>query len=91
MACFIGKLGTIFEMTQSLLGVFLGPLFGCIVFALVNKRISQAALIVGMISGLGCGTWVTFSDISNIWVAAAAFFVTVVITIVGSIPRLLRK
>lgn len=84
-AGFVGNLGSIFDITQSVLGVFLGPLFGCMYFAIGNRRIRKGALFVGLATGFGVGVWITFSVVASIWVAAAACFTTIGVTYAGSI------
>jgi solute:Na+ symporter, SSS family len=83
-AGFIGVLGSIFDITQALLGVFLGPLFGCMYFAVGKRPVCRGALLAGMVLGLLAGGGVTFSEIASIWVAAIALFVTIAITYLGT-------
>jgi solute:Na+ symporter, SSS family len=78
------SLGNIFEMTQALLGLFLGPIFTCMFLAVINKRINAAALITGIITGLITGGFTTFSSIANTWVPAVTFFTSLIIAVAGT-------
>ncbi len=75
----VGKLGDIFSITQTLLGVFLGPLLGCILFTLLRVNVRPGALIVAMLLGCAAGWCVTFSDAHSLWVAPTALLVTLIV------------
>lgn len=80
----VNALGNIFEMTQALLGLFLGPILACMFFALIKWAVSRASLVVGVFVGLIAGCIVTYSLIANTWVPAVTFFVSIFVTFAGS-------
>ena len=81
----VSSLGNIFEMTQALLGLFLGPILTCMFLALINKKVHTGSLIFGVISGLAAGFAATFSPIANPWVPLAAFAVSLAIALAGTV------
>jgi Na+/proline symporter len=72
----VSKLGTLFELSQIILGVFAGPLLSCIVIAVANWRCSGRAMITGLLLGWLAGIAVTQSHIAALWVAPTAAFTT---------------
>jgi sodium-coupled monocarboxylate transporter 8/12 len=80
----VKSLGNIFEMTQALLGLFLGPILTCIFLALLKKPVNNVALVVGLITGLAAGFCASYSPIANPWVPAITFFTSVSITYIGT-------
>ncbi len=67
-AGFAAGLGTIFDVSQAILGVFLGPILGVMVLAMWNRRVSQTRVLVAMAASCVCGVVVAFSPIQAIWV-----------------------
>ena len=82
IAGFVSQLGTIFEITQAILGLFLGPLFAVFVFALGRRVLRSAAVVAGMIGGSAVGIALTFSSVYASWVAPAAFASTIALILV---------
>lgn len=78
LAGVVGLLGDIFDITQTLLGVFLGPLLACILFTLMRVPVRPWAVIVAMILGCVAGWSVAFSPAQSLWVAPAALTVTLI-------------
>lgn len=85
VAGFVGKLGTIFEMTQAILGLFLGPILTCMFFAIINYRVKFFCLATGVLSGFVAGAFVMFSAVANVWAAAVGFFVSLTFVYVISL------
>jgi sodium-coupled monocarboxylate transporter 8/12 len=81
----VKSLGNIFEMTQALLGLFLGPILTCMFLSLIKKKVHTPSLFCGLIAGLAAGCVVTYSQIANPWVPAASFFVSLAVTYAGTI------
>jgi sodium-coupled monocarboxylate transporter 8/12 len=81
----VKSLGNIFEMTQALLGLFLGPILTCMFLAVLNKKVNTASLIIGLIAALVVGSFVTYSPIANPWVPGVTFFVSITITYTGTL------
>jgi Na+/proline symporter len=78
----VSSLGSLFELSQIILGVFAGPLLSCIVVAVAGWRCSGLAMIAGMMLGWLAGVGVTLSGASAMWVAPAAALTTVVAALV---------
>jgi Na+/proline symporter len=71
------RLGTIYDVSQAILGVFLGPILGVLVLALLNRPVGQARVLVAILAASVCGIGAAFSGIQTIWVTAfgiATFF-----------------
>lgn len=77
-AGFVSKLGTLFELSQIILGLFAGPLLSCVVVAVAGWRCSGRAMIVGMILGWLAGVAVTRSGAAAPWVAPVAGATTMI-------------
>lgn len=84
VAGLVGQLGTIFDIAQILLGVFLGPLLACIVFSLSTWSIRGSAVIIGMLGGCVAGWATALSATASLWVAPATFVGAVVIAVVAN-------
>jgi Na+/proline symporter len=73
----VSSLGTLFELSQIILGVFAGPLLSCVVVAVAGWRCSGPAMIAGMMLGWAAGVGVVWSGAAALWVAPAAALTTV--------------
>ncbi|MEX0741294.1 MAG: hypothetical protein WD079_00760, partial [Phycisphaeraceae bacterium] len=83
LAGLVDQLGDIFDISQAVLGVFLGPLLCVAILALTTRlRVNPLALCFAMVVGCVVGWVVTFTDIYNTWVAPAAFLSTFITAIV---------
>lgn len=87
-AGYVNKLGDIFSISQSLLGVFLGPLLCVAVLALIKRpRVNSVSLSIGLVAGCVAGWAIALSGyytpyaIYSLWVAPTAFVVTLAATI----------
>lgn len=69
----VSHLGSIFDIAQTLLGVFLGPLLACIIFAVYPLNVNRHLLTVGMIAGSIAGWLVAISPATSLWITPAAF------------------
>jgi len=67
-AGFAAGLGTIFDVSQAILGVFLGPIFGVVVLSVWNRNYSQTRVIVSLAISCLCGLLVALSPMQSIWV-----------------------
>ena len=84
-AGFVSALGNIFEMSQALLGVFLGPLLTCIVLAIAKKPLQRPSLIVGLLLSCALGWVVIFTNLAGqTWIAAIVFVLSMIITLTGT-------
>lgn len=79
----VSKIGTIFDITQTLLGLFLGPLFACMVIAVLGKPVKSIIMIFAIIAGVAAGGCVIALKFSSLWIASVAFAVTFIISISG--------
>lgn len=77
-AGFLSKLGTIFEMSQVILGVFAGPLLACVAMAVAGWRCTAPAIIAGMLTGWATGVAVTWSAAAAPWVTPSSSLATFV-------------
>ena len=82
----MGSLGSIFEIAQALLGVFLGPLLSVMFFAVTRIQVRPTALVVGMLAGCLVGWVIVFSPaVSSVWTAAGAFLTALAIPIIDNL------
>src|SRR5262249_42710958 len=77
-AGFVSKLGTVFELSQIILGLFAGPLLSCVVIAVGGWRCTGGAMVIGMLLGWMMGVAVTWSGAAAPWVAPSAAITTLV-------------
>jgi len=83
-AGFVSQLGSLFNIMQILLGVFLGPLLACMVCAIAKVRVPAPIMIFAMVAGFAAGVWVAYSPLSSLWVTLGASCTTLVIARVGA-------
>lgn len=81
-------LGTLFQASQKILGLFLGPMLGCMVLAVGGVRLRPGDVLAGMAAGLLAGGVVAGSWVSALWVTPVAAAVTLVL---ASLVSLLRR
>jgi hypothetical protein len=74
----VSKLGTLFELSQRILGLFAGPLLSCVVVAVGGWRCTGGAMVVGMLLGWLVGVAVTWSGAAAPWVAPSSALTTLV-------------
>jgi solute:Na+ symporter, SSS family len=79
LAGFVHRLGTLFDLTQIILGVFAGPLLVVVVLATARSRVPSGGVIAGLIAGCIAGWCVAFSPIASLWTAPVAALSTLVI------------
>ena len=76
VAGLVGRLGSIFTITQATTGVFLGPLLACVTLSLVRIPIRTSSMNAGMLAGTFAGLFVVWTvgawKISSLWVAPSA-------------------
>jgi Na+/proline symporter len=83
----VSHLGTIFEITQAITGVFLGPLLACVVLSVTQVRASAAAMMTGMIAGTLAGWLVIASGVYILWVAPAAAVIAFAVPLISAMTR----
>ena len=72
LAGFVHRLGTLFDLTQIILGVFAGPLLVVVIMATARSRVSANGIITGLIAGCVAGWVAAFSPIASLWIAPIA-------------------
>lgn len=84
----VAQLGTLFDATQVILGVFAGPLLSCVVLSVTSVRCGGLAMAVGLIAGAALGIAVrAYSPVAVLWIAPIAAAATAVLA-VGLTPLL---
>ncbi len=78
------QLGTLFQISQAIVGAFLGPMLGCMVIVAGNWTLRPRFVLAGMALGTLTGWCIAFSSVSVVWVATGSALVTVLV------PGLLR-
>ena len=86
LAGFVNRLGSLFDMTQIILGVFAGPLLVVVLLSVVRRPIGSQAMIAGLILGCIAGWVAAFSSLAPLWTAPLAAACTLVIALLFS-PR----
>jgi SSS family solute:Na+ symporter len=85
IAGLVDRLGTIFDITQTLLGLFLGPLLTCIIVAIQRRSVNRIMLAVGMVAGVFAAGSIVWLKWSSLWIAPTAFGVSIIITLLGTL------
>jgi SSS family solute:Na+ symporter len=75
----VSSLGTLFELSQVILGVFAGPLLSCIVFAVGGWRCPGWGMVTAILTGWAAGVGVWYSGSAALWVAPVSAGVTLLI------------
>lgn len=94
----VAQLGQIFDITQRLLGVFLGPIAVCFIFAILPLRVLPgfvgSALIGGCLVGMAAAvspqinaSWSAFPVIGSMWTAPLAVGAALIFTLPGIRPK----
>lgn len=82
----VNRLGSLFDLTQIILGVFAGPLLVCVLMAVSPVRASGRWMAAGLISGCLVGWLAAFSSaIASLWVAPCAAATTTLFVIIGTL------
>ena len=83
-AGFVGRIGSLFDIMNVLLGVFNGPLLACVLLAVSRLKIQGSVLLAAMVVGFLAGVAVVNSPLSPVWVTLVSSAVTVVVALLGS-------
>lgn len=83
-AGFVARFGSLFNAMQILWGVFLGPLLGCMICAIIKLRISGPVMIFAMVTGFAGGVWISHSPLSSLWVSGGSSVLTLLVAWIGS-------
>lgn len=81
-AGFVPLLGSFYEMTQILLGLFVGPLLACVILSSVRTLVPAWSMLVGMLFGVLAGAIVIQMNVHALWVSPTTFTVAILIPLV---------
>jgi sodium-coupled monocarboxylate transporter 8/12 len=76
LAGVVHRLGSLFDLTQIILGVFAGPLLVVVLMSVTDRRVAPAGMIFGLAGGCVAGWIVVVSPIAALWTAPVAAAVT---------------
>lgn len=88
LAGVVHRLGSLYDLTQIILGTFAGPLLVVVLLSTTHRRISTRGMVVGLIGGCLAGWAVAISPIAALWTAPVAAGLTMLIALVWKKPRL---
>jgi solute:Na+ symporter, SSS family len=74
---FTAQLGSLFQVSTTVLAVFLGPMLGCMVLVVSGARVRPMGVLCGLAVGTVAGWAVVISAISFIWVSPISSVVTI--------------
>jgi sodium-coupled monocarboxylate transporter 8/12 len=82
LALLMSRLGTLVEATNTIMGLFGGPLLGVFLLGVLSRRANGTGVLLGALAGAGAGVLATFSgkifnyNLSFMWIAFCAAAVT---------------
>lgn len=65
--------GTIFDVSQAILGVFAGPIFGVLLCAVIGRPVPQWRSLLGLCAGVVTGVAIVFTSVQTIWITTFGF------------------
>lgn len=83
-AGFVGRIGSLFDIMNVLLGVFNGPLLACVLLAVSRLKIQGSVLLTAMVVGFFIGVVVVNSPLSPVWVTLVGGGATIAVALLGS-------
>lgn len=81
LAGVVNRLGTLFDLTQIILGVFAGPLLIVVMMSVMKRPISSIGMMVGLIVGCAAGWAVALSPVAPLWTAPVSAACTLAIAL----------
>lgn len=72
LAGLVNRLGSLFDLTQIILGVFAGPLLIVVLLSVSERSISSKGMIIGLLLGCTAGWCVAISPVASLWTAPVA-------------------
>jgi Na+/proline symporter len=84
LAGVVNRLGTLFDLTQIILGVFAGPLLIVVMLSVIDRRISPQGVIAGLLLGCVAGAGVALSPVASLWTAPVSAGCTLLVAILWS-------
>lgn len=79
MAGFVERLGSLLESSQTILGLFYGPMLGCMCLAVVGRAFRSSEVLAGLVAGLAAGATVVWSPGGALWVSPAGFLLSLLV------------
>ncbi|MCC6682677.1 MAG: hypothetical protein IT445_17390 [Phycisphaeraceae bacterium] len=76
----VGLIGSLFDIVQTLLGTFVGPITACVLLAVTTLRVAPSAMLCGMIVGALTGWAVAWSPLYSLWVGPMSFLACLLAT-----------
>lgn len=93
----VASLGTLFDATQVILGVFAGPLLSCVALSVARFRCGGAAMCTGLLAGALVGIAVRmYTPVAVLWIAPIAAATTALLAVgltpvLGAAPLPIRQ
>ncbi|MGE9290297.1 MAG: sodium:solute symporter family transporter [Puniceicoccales bacterium] len=82
LALFVNRLGSLFEATQAILGLFLGPILAAVFFAIIGIRITGRTYFVSVLSAVLIGI-LLMQQVANIWATFLTTSFTTLFCLIG--------
>lgn len=79
----VNRLGTLFQVSQTVLGAFLGPMLACMILVVSGRPFRPGVVLAGMIAGVLTGWAVASTPASVVWIPAASSLVAIIIPLIG--------
>ena len=64
----LSKTGSLYDLSQAILGVFLGPILGVVVLAMLQRRLNETRVLWAILISCIVGVAVTFTAVQSIWI-----------------------
>ncbi len=83
----VERLGSIFDQTQTVMGLFLGPIFVVVLLAAASVRVHRASLAAGMILAVFTGLLLRSESFqwASVWICATTCLTTLAVTFLGTV------
>src|SRR5262249_43215122 len=92
LALFVmARLGTLLQATNTIMGLFGGPLLGMFFLGVLSRRANCSGALIGALAGAGVGCVIAFSkylfprEISFMWIAFVSATVTYLVGLLASV------
>jgi len=82
-AGFVPLLGTFYEATQLLLGLFAGPLLACVILSVLKVSAPAWSILAGMIVGVAAGAIAWGLEFYSLWTSPVTFSATILVAAIG--------
>ncbi len=80
LACFVGRLGDIIEITNKIVNSFSGPMFSIFLLGMLTKRAQSLGVCVGAVVSVGVMGWLIFAtNLNFLWPSSFGLVVALVL------------